>query len=172
MSVRLMLLMCVALILPTACSTIPPLDSLSPDQDYVTYKTFGGPYCGACHTTTLIVAYDGQVWIEQGYWAGHYRNWRTFRRKVQVSKEVLAQFLERLEAYRPTGDVMLTSSPPCVSYINHSDGVRIKWQIDGDESELNFEFGCDFEFRAEMRKALKTAPALLEIPNFSMPEFE
>jgi hypothetical protein len=138
----------------------------------VTFETYTGPFCGRCDTTKITVANDGRVWIEQGYWAGDYRNLRTTRQQAQVSPEALNRFRARLDAYRPQGELILADQPPCAEFTTDTSGVHVTWRDEQGEDRLDYNFGCDGEARQAMAEALQTAPALLAIPGLRIRELE
>lgn len=126
----------------------------------ITYKTSPGPFCGRCDTILIVAGSDGQVRIEEGYWAGRYRDWRTKRRTIRVSTEQFGRFREVLAPYRPAGDLILNDRPACQTLVPDSDEVDVTWRGD-DISRLKFYFGCDVETRSAMAGALREAPSTL-----------
>lgn len=138
----------------------------------VTFETYPGPFCGRCDTTKITVSNDGRVWIEQGHWAGDYRNWRSTRREAQVSAETVTRFRARLDEYRPEGELILADQPPCATFNTDNSGVHITWRDEQGEGRLDYNFGCEWEERRAMFEALKTAPALLAIPGLRVREWE
>lgn len=138
----------------------------------VAFETYPGPFCGRCDTTKITVGNDGRVWIEQGHWAGDYRNWRTTRREAEVSAETVSRFRARLDEYRPQGELALAEQPPCEAFTTDNSGVHITWRDEQGRDRLDYNFGCDWEARRAMAEALKTAPALLDIPGLRIRELE
>jgi hypothetical protein len=118
------------------------------------------------------VANDGRVWIEQGHWAGEYRNWRSTRQEAQVSAENLSRFRARLDEYRPQGELILADQPPCATFDTDNSGVHIAWRDEQGLDRLDYNFGCEWEARRAMAEALKAAPALLSIPGLRVRELE
>jgi len=156
------------LFLNFGCSTTFPPPT---NAQWISLETSSGPFCGRCDSTKIFVLYDGGVWIEQGHWAGNYRDWRVHRRKSQVSPEALANFRARLDAFRPEGTRWLRDPEDCSSYWTDQPEVKIVWRDDKGDAPLWYNFGCDQEKFREMADALKSAPALLEISNLSIPEW-
>ncbi|MEZ6023764.1 MAG: hypothetical protein R3C16_10220 [Hyphomonadaceae bacterium] len=146
-------------------TTEPPIDVRG-----VTFETYPGPFCGRCDTTKITVADDGRAWIEQGYWAGDYRDWRVTRREAQISAESLARFRARVDEYRPRGQLALDDQPPCQTFEADNSGINIAWRDERGADRLAYNFGCDSEVRRAMADALRTAPALLEVPGLRIRE--
>jgi hypothetical protein len=142
------------------------------DAEWVSLETYPGPFCGRCDTTKIIVAYDGRAWIEQGHWAGNYRNWRVRRREVRIDQGALVQFRARLEAVRPAGALDLISDQQCETYASDSSGVIVVWNDQRGASRLHYDFGCDTAARRELRQAVTEAPGVLQIENLHMREWE
>jgi hypothetical protein len=142
------------------------------DTEWLSIETSPGPFCGRCDTTKIIVAYDGRAWIEQGHWAGSYKNWRVVRREAQVEAEALASFRARLEAVRPDGVLALIDTPPCEEYWEDNSEVIVVWHDQRGESRLHYNFGCDPETRRDLRLTLRASPGDLRISDFHMLEWE
>ena len=144
---------------------VPPLT----DGALITIRSEPGPFCGRCDSVTMTVLSDGRVWIEQGHWAGRYNNWVVERQLERVPVENVVHFRDRLSRFRPHGVLVLTDKPPCETFWNDVDGVRVEWR-DGDQTDkLFYNFGCDPETKRAMTEALKSAPGLLGIPKLKMP---
>lgn len=135
----------------------------------ISYETEAGPFCGRCDSTKLSVASDGQVWIEQGHWAGRYEGWTVYRRVVRVGSKRAEAFERALEPYRPDGTLALNQQPPCKTFWTDMAGVRVTWTESGMTSRLFYNFGCDPDAHAKMRSALDGAPMTLEIKGLAIP---
>lgn len=134
--------------------TVPPLDGLG---EVIIYETSPGPMCGRCDTTKLTLAADGRIWVEHGYWAGEYRNWRTRVRVVQSTPEAFAQFRARLSPYRPVGRLWLRDADGCGTFLYDGSEVRLQWQGGPGRSELWFTDSCDPAVHAPMFEAVSLA---------------
>lgn len=168
---RLFFFALVALV-ASSCASAPREPLAAPaDAEWISFETYTGPFCGRCDTTKIIVASDGRAWIEQGHWAGSYKNWRIVRREVQIEADALANFRARLEAVRPDGTLALIDMPPCEEYWHDTNGVTVVWHDQTGESRLQFDFGCDPQTRLALRMALVAAPRDLRIPNFELREW-
>lgn len=161
-----------AAVLAAACATGGTVTALPVDGDWVSYETYPGPFCGRCDTTKITVYYDGRTWIEQGHWAGNYRNWRVSRGSAEITREALATFRARLEAFRPSGVLGLNDRPSCETFSSDSSGLIIVWHDQLGSARLDYNFGCDPETRRAMREALVAAPTDLGIPGLRFREWE
>lgn len=132
----------------------------APAGETITYKTSSGPFCGRCDAITIVADSGGRVRIEEGHWAGRYRDWRTKRRTIQVSAEQIVRFRETLAPWRPAGELIL-AGPACQTYVPDADEIDVTWHGGGDDARLHYDFGCDAKARSEMAKALRAAPAAL-----------
>jgi len=135
----------------------------------ITIESEPGPFCGRCDTVKIRALSDGQIWIEHGYWAGHYRDWRVERRHIHGSPERFAHFRGALLPYRPSGTLSLREKPPCETLWNDADGARVEWKDAGRTDKLLLNFGCDPETRKAMADAVRAAPDLLGIARLKMP---
>ena len=152
-----------ALLAVTGCATertvAPPLDGLG---EAIVYETDSGPFCGRCDSTQLILASDGRIWVEHGYWAGDYRNWRVRRRLVRSTPEAFARFRDRMSPFRPTGVLWLREpGPDCATFLTDGSEVRLRWLGDGADAELWFAYGCDPIRHAALHDAVAEAVAEL-----------
>jgi hypothetical protein len=109
------------------------------------------------------------VWIDHGYWAGRYSNWRIERRLEQVYPQNFANFRNRLRAFRPRGELALQGKPACETFWNDVDGVRVEWRDAAGADMLLLNFGCDPNAKHDMAEALRSAPDLLGIASLKMP---
>jgi hypothetical protein len=79
-----------------------------------------------------MAAVYGRAWIERGYWAEDYENWRERREIITVTAERLACFKPLLNAHRPHEEIMLhddarqTFSPARRKRSSSCVGRRIK----------------------------------------------
>jgi hypothetical protein len=162
-------LLVAATLAASACATTPGPES-GFAGDVVTWENEVGPFCGRCDSLKLQIASDGRVWIEQGYWAGHYRDWRTHRYLAKVTPERLTAFRTAIDPFRPAGLRELDGAS-CKNFWTDMPGVRVIWKTGGAADELRANFGCDPETNAGMAAALKQAPDLLEIPGLQAPAF-
>lgn len=151
-----------------SCAPLKPPAVLS-GGTLISYETESGPFCGRCDSTKLTVGSDGRVWIEQGHWAGRYRNWMVTRRLVKATPEQAAAFSRALEPYRPEGTLALNERPPCKEFWTDMAGVRVSWIESGGTSRLFYNFGCDPASNAAMRAAVNAAPAALGIKGLAIP---
>lgn len=146
----------------------PPLDVQG-----VIYETEpGGPFCfDPCYSTKLTVANDGRVWVEQEHREGRIR--RIVRQQVQVPAETVLLFHARVDLYRPQGDLILYHDPECEDFIEDVGAVHISWQDEQGRDRLVYSWACDWQTtRRGMYEALRTAPALLNIPGLHLPELD
>jgi hypothetical protein len=155
----------------TGCVSGPPKadQPLLTGQELISIENDTGPFCGRCDSVKVTARSDGHVWIEHGYWAGHYRDWTVERRVEQTSPANFERLRDRLRPYRPNGNLELQSKPPCETFWNDVDGVRVEWRDSLRDDKLIFNFGCDPDARRAMADALRGAPAALEIPSLKMP---
>lgn len=147
-------------LLTGACATPPPPVDLS--GDVIIYETSPGPWCGRCDTLKITAAADGRVWIERGYWAGDYRDWRQSRQLVVHSPEEVAAFRAVLEPHRPRGELLLQDEG-CETFLTHMENRRIVWRSAGGVDLLAYNFGCDANKRGQLRDDLNAAPDALGI---------
>ncbi|WP_260582122.1 hypothetical protein [Sphingopyxis sp. PET50] len=143
------------------CASLsPPVDPIG--LAVIEWETESPPFCGRCDSLKLVVASDGRVWTEEGYWAGRYRDWRTTKRRFQVPPERVAAFRAQLQPYRPDGFFRLDQEV-CKTFWTDSGGFRIKWREEGREDSLIFDRGCDPAERASQAEDIMRAPRLLGI---------
>ncbi|PXA93024.1 hypothetical protein DMC47_23000 [Nostoc sp. 3335mG] len=162
-------LLSVALLFSVAgCASLKPPGSIE-GGTLISYETESGPFCGRCDSTKFSVGSDGRVWIEQGHWAGHYKQWTVYRRMVRVGPERADAFRRALEPYRPDGTLALNEQPPCKELWTDMGGISVSWIEGGKTSRLSYNFGCDPDVHAHMRAALAGAPATLGIKGLSSP---
>jgi hypothetical protein len=104
---------------------------------------------------------DGRVWIEHGYWEGRYTDWTVERRLEHVPIGNFAKFRDQLSRFRPHGVLALNQKPPCKTFWNDVDGVRVEWRDQASDDKLFLNFGCDPQENRAMADAVKSAPELL-----------
>jgi hypothetical protein len=144
---------------------VPP----GPDGELVTYETRPGPFCGRCDTLKISAASNGRVLIEQGYWAGDYRDWRVVRRSLRVKRAQFARFRSHLAPYRPVGEHWLRDQEGCTPFMTDMPEILVSWRGSGADGRLWFNLGCDPEKWAPLARALTTAPTHLGIRNLPVP---
>lgn len=148
---------------------LPPTALMAANDQLIVLENSSGPFCGRCDHLKITALSNGRVWIEQGYWAGFYRDWRVKRRLVQTSPERFADFREALRPHRPKGQLALNGMPPCKTFMHDTSGVRVEWKDDTGSDELILVFGCDRETTRTMADAIIAAPGLLGIVALKMP---
>jgi hypothetical protein len=155
----------------SSCATVsrPPTAPLAASEELITLENEPGPFCGRCDNVKITALSDGRVWIEHGYWAGRYRDWRVERRLEHVSLESFTRFREALRPHRPSGELVLQGKPPCETFWNDLDGVRVEWRDGAKSDKLILNFGCDLETKQAMAEALRTAPDALGIATLKLP---
>lgn len=135
------------------CAGSPAFD-VPQGMDRIAFEEQPPPFCGRCETTSFIALSDGRVMVEQGYWAGDYRNWRTRQRIIETTPEQYGRFREALAPYKPA-----RSAPPpdCATGLFDQDGAIVRWFEDGTEVYRYFDFGCldDPESNDAVRRALQ-----------------
>lgn len=147
----------------SACATSSELPEL-PSEAAIVYETRSPPFCGPCHTTKIVVTPNDEVWLEQGHWAGRYRDWRITRRPIEISPPDVTRFRETLDTFRPDANLLLSDgSPECETYYTDDAEIRIQWRDERGAVTLIYDFGCDVELLAEMRRALRTAPHIIGV---------
>lgn len=153
------------------CTSVPPAPTVPPaaGDELIIIRNEPGPFCGRCDSVKVVALSDGRVWVEHGYWAGKYRNWRVERRLEQASPQSFARFREHLIPFRPHGQLVLDDKPPCETFWHDVDGVRVEWRDSNGADTLIFNFGCDPKTKQAMAAALKAAPDLLGIDSLKIP---
>ena len=134
------------------------------DGELITYQPNGTAVCWRCGFLRLLVASDGRVWVEQSKWLDDEKRPRTTRRLVVVAADRIAAFRDSLEKYRPSGDGMQPTTQVCEPRFTDTGNISVAWRKPQSEVSLSLDLGCDPNVYGEMMIALKTAPALLEIP--------
>jgi hypothetical protein len=154
-----------------ACADVPraPTGPLAAGDELITLENESGPFCGRCDTVKITALSDGRVWIEHGYWAGRYRDWRVERRLEQVPRENFERFREHLRPYRPSGELLLQGKPACDTFWSDVDGVRVTWRGTTGNDKLVLNFGCDPEKMRAMAEALRAASGALGIRTLQLP---
>lgn len=103
------------------------------------------PWCGRCDSYTITLANDGRAWLEHGWWAGDYSDWRTRVERAQLPPERISEFSERLNLLRPEGQVILDSTPFCDVLITDAGYYRIEWPGESGVDRLILDRGCQGE---------------------------
>jgi hypothetical protein len=154
-----------------ACVSVPPppIAPLVASDELITMENEPGPFCGRCDNVKITALSDGRVWIEHGYWAGRYRDWRVERRLEHALPENFARFREALRPHRPRGELALQEKPPCETFWNDVDGARVEWRDANGTDRLILNFGCDPASKRAMADALRAAPNLLGIATLKIP---
>jgi hypothetical protein len=152
-----------------ACIHAPPTVPIATGGQLITVENEPGPFCGRCDTVKVTALSDGRVWIEHSYWAGHYTDWTVERQRERVPVENFARFRDQLSRYRPRGVLALNDKPPCDTFWNDIDGVRVEWRDGANSDKLFLNFGCDPQGKRAMVEAVKSAPGLLGISTLKMP---
>ena len=154
-----------------ACVSVPrsPTAPSGVSDQLITLENEPGPFCGRCDNVKITALSDGRVWMEHGYWAGNYRDWRVERRLEQVLPERFARFREALRPYRPKGELALQDKPPCKTFQPDVGGARVEWKDATGEDKLILNFGCDPEGKRAMADSVRAAPDLLGIAALKMP---
>ena len=154
-----------------ACASVPQPLTAPPEENgqLITLENEPGPFCGRCDNVKITALSDGRVWIEHGYWAGSYRDWRVERRLEHVPRERFARFREALRPYRPKGELALQEKPPCETFWHDVDGARVEWKDATGADKLILNFGCDPESKRPMADAVRAAPDLLNLATLKMP---
>ena len=162
----LSLLICATVL--TACSTTSSELVLPENVEWVSYESSPGPFCGKCETTKIIAAYDHRVWIERGYWAGDYEDWRISRTEPKASQKNLISFRNHLAQFRPNENRIIgIESPLCDDFFSDSNSLRITWHDKKGSVYLIYDFGCQGEDAHTLADALKAAPSLLNIDSLN-----
>lgn len=153
----------------TACVPAPPTSPLAMGQELITIENEPGPFCGRCDTMKVTASSDGRVWIEHGYWAGHYTDWTKERRLERVPISNFLRFRDQLARYRPRGVLALNQKPPCETFWNDIDGARVEWRDSNRDDKLFLNFGCDPDGKRIIAETVRAAPDLLGISTLKMP---
>lgn len=148
-------------------------ESIAPasQSDWVSLSTYGGPFCGRCDTTKIIVHYDGSILVEQGRWLFGQRYWHTKRRALVVDKSQVSDFRTRLERNRPQGVLDLGDPEQCDEYLFDVSGMRVSWSDEVGDDELNAYFGCYRQSLPNFSGDLKASLGTLSIPGLEIPEW-
>ena len=152
-----------------ACAPVPPVGPLPGGVELIALENEPGPFCGSCDSIKVTAMSDGRVWIEHGYWAGRYTDWTVERRLKHIPIGNFVKLCDHLSRYRPKGVLALNHKPPCETFWNDVDGVRVQWRDGTNDDKLFLNFGCDPEAKKSMADALKSAPSLLGISSLKMP---
>jgi hypothetical protein len=155
-----------AVMMAASCATpvAPSPDNLPGEA--IVYETSPGPWCGRCDTLKITAAADGRIWVERGWWAGNYKNWRKKHEALTVTPERLAAFKALLDQHRPRGALWLREpGPNCEVFWSDSEERIVSWWGPKGEDKLWYNFGCDPETKAALRNDLKAAPEALGIAN-------
>jgi hypothetical protein len=136
--------------------------------EIVTWENEVAPFCGRCDNLKLQIASDGRVWIEQGHWAGHYRDWRVHRSFAKITPERVSAFRAAIDPFRPAG-LRSLDGQSCKNLWSDMPGVWVSWKTGSATDELRANFGCVPEVSAEMAAALSRAPDLLQVPGLQAP---
>ena len=153
-----------------ACVSRDPI-SPATETDWVSLDTYGGPFCGRCDTTKIIVHYDGSVFIEQGRWLLGQRFWHTKRRAAELDESQVSNFLTHLQRYRPQGVLDLGDPEHCDEYLFDVSGMRVSWSDEFGDDELNAYFGCYRQSLPNFAGDLKASLGTLSIPSLEIPEW-
>lgn len=157
-----------------ACATGDPVKPKS-SSDWIILSTYPGPHCARCDSATIIIHFDGEVFVEKRYWGSHYRFWQTKRHEVTIEDRATSQLMVELEKLRPRGTVDLTDVKTCgqymfdayghrdneAEYTFHRSGILLRWRDDAGEDKLNVYFGClgseSVAFKNTIKSALNSA---------------
>ena len=90
--------------------------------------------------TAFVAAAVSGVWIENGHWAGSYREWRVSKRHVQLTSQHFARFRDRLEPYRPAFDT-IPEVGDCKSHMSDAGG-SVTWAWGNSVVKRVADFGC------------------------------
>lgn len=153
------------------CASVYKFGPISSDE-YIKYESHPPPFCGACDSTTIYVAYDGRVWIEQGWWEGDYRSWRTKRRQHMISADAVVAFRNILNSYRPEGDLFLRDAALCVSWSFDQGEIWMEWHDATSHDRLVVDESCVVSQWPDIQADLENAPTLLGIPNLKITGFD
>lgn len=149
-------------------------------------STYGGPWCGRCDTTTIIVHFDGEVFVERGHWLLDYRFWQVNRRKATIDDRATSRLLGELGELRPTGEIDLFEIETCgqykanasdyqhadAEYRFHQSGVMLRWRDQAGDDALNAYFGCLGPEAVVLKETIKTALMNTGIAWIEIPEWE
>jgi hypothetical protein len=133
----------------------------------IIYQTMPGPWCGRCDTLKITAAEDGRAWVERGWWAGRYEDWRVKRELLTVTPEQLADFRALLDQHRPNGELWLRDPPECRVFYTDDEERSVSWRRADGEDKLWYNFGCDPETRSALRNDLEAAPGALGVAGVS-----
>jgi hypothetical protein len=99
------------------------------------------PFCGRCDVYTISLAPDGRAWLERGWWAGDYADWRTAVTELRTSRARNANVLESLSIYRPAGERSIDDSS-CLNYVTDSGAFTVEWRDGAKPDRLSLDRGC------------------------------
>lgn len=153
-----------------ACATGDPVKPKS-NSDWIMLSTYPGPQCARCDSTTIIMHYDGEVFVERRHERSDYRFWQTTRRKVTIEDRGASQLIVALERLRPRGSVDLSDIETCgqytidvydhrdngAEYTFHRSGIVLRWRDDAGEDTLNAYFGCLGAESVALKDTIKSA---------------
>ncbi len=157
-----------------ACATGDPVKPKS-NSDWIMLSTYPGPQCTRCCSTTVIIHFDGDVFVERRHGGSDYRFWQTTRHKVTIEDRATSQLIVELEKLRPRGTVDLSDIKTCgqhsfeayghrdneAEYTFHRPGIALRWRDDAGEDTLNAYFGClgskSIAFKDTIKSALDSA---------------
>ncbi|MGV9010781.1 hypothetical protein [Brevundimonas sp.] len=147
-----------------SCTTIPGVSAA--DQLEIVYETSPGPFCGRCETLKISVSPEGRVWTETGKWAGDHKDWHRERLELSVSPEQVRNFRTQLQSLRPDGEMRLVGGEStCESHMTDQPMVRVTWRDSNQTDNLDFDWGCDHDYRRAEREILWRAPEALGLLN-------
>ena len=171
-------------ILLGACASNEPIRPKS-NTDWVMLSTYPGPWCGRCDTTTIIVHFDGEVFVEHGHWLLDYRFWQVKRRKATIDGRATSRLLDKLEALRPNGAIDLFEIETCGQYMAdaydqrnddaeyrfHQSGIKLRWRDKAGEDALDAYFGCLGPESIVLKETIKSALDNTGIAGLEIPEW-
>jgi hypothetical protein len=158
MTMRLMgMTTAMAAIMLAGCATAPGAPGARLETGaQLTYRTL--PCHGFCPVYTVQVGLDGQ-----GVFTGTEHTAVTGERRFTATPAQVADFFNRLQPYRPAGDLVLDGREACATYATDLPGADVTWAGTGGGAHLSYNYGCDREKHRAMADALRAAPAALPI---------
>lgn len=137
-----------------------------PNVERINYQYSPGPFCGRCDSRQFTVTVDDRVWIEDGHWAGRYRDWRVKRRVVPLPRGAFGAFKAAITPYRPTATIeRQTDGEQCAVFLTDGDEIQITWTSGASEVTRVFESGCRDRDKIAAYDAVREAVAALALPD-------
>jgi hypothetical protein len=128
----------------------------APRVQSVTYATT--PCHGFCPVYSVTIGRNGA-----GLFTGIRNTAVSGERRFNATPAQAADFVNRLQPYLPTGELLLNGPESCKTYASDLPSVDVRWSGNGGSGHLLYDLGCDREEHRALSDALRAAPKALPI---------